>query len=189
MNVRRMARFALAALVAAVLSGCSFYGSPYDRTENWIIREDPVRPFAIPADVFYVQSTLYESAANFHMMDSYAKAEVGKKRFKGLARVFCPLIATQEDLNKAVEWYFKYHHTWGRPVVFIGEGEGGRMLKAYEEDHDFMLKKRGLVASFYTEDSHKGFVTDEMVSKIRVAVARSRYRETWKREMPDQMLR
>ena len=178
------------ALLAVVLSGCSIFSrSPYDQAENWIVREDPVRPFAIPADVFYVQSTLYESVVNIPMMDSYAKSEVGKKRFKGLARVFCPLIATQDDLNSALDWYFKHHHTKGRPVVFIGEGEGGKMLKAYEKEHENSLKKRGLAASFYTEDSHKGFVTDEMVSEIREAVVRARYREMWDREMPEQMLK
>lgn len=171
-------------------TGCSiFSASPYDRAENWLMREDPVRPFAIPADVFYVQSTLFESVSLVPMMDSYAKAEVGKKRFSGLARVFSPLIATQEDLDKAVDWYFDNNHTSGRPVVFIGEGEGGRMLKAYEEENARSLKKRGLVASFYTDESHKGFVTEDMVAQIRIAVAKAKYREVWGREMPEEMMK
>lgn len=188
MKSKSLARLASATLLAAIASGC-FSVSPYDYSENWIIREDPVRPFTIPADVFYVQSTLYESVSLVPMMDSYAKAEVGKKRFAGLARVFSPLVATQEDLDKAVDWYFDNDHTWGRPVVFIGEGEGGKLLRHYEEDHDYWLKKRGLVASFYTEEAHKGFVTSEMVDQIREAVARARYQDVWGREMPDQMLK
>lgn len=87
-----------------------------------------------------------------------------------------------------MKWYFKYHHKDGRPFVFIGEGEGGRLLKAYEQNDVDELKKKGLVTSFYTDDSRKGFVTPEMIEEIKKAVARARFREVWGKEMPEGML-
>ena len=87
-----------------------------------------------------------------------------------------------------MEWYFKYHHKKDRSFVFIGEGEGGRLLKEYEEDNASSLKKKGLVASFYTDEHRKGFVTKEMVEKIKDAVARARFERIWGKEMPPDML-
>ncbi len=171
----------------AMLAGCQSM-SPYDYLENWLIREDPVRTFVIPADVIYVQGDLYTKAANVPMMQDYAKTEVGNGRFAGLARVFAPLVASPEDLERALDWYFYYHHKSKRPFVFIGEGEGGRFLKAYEEENAKDLKKNGLVASYYTDEYRKGFVTVEMVSEIRQAVQRARFREIWGKEMPEGML-
>ena len=173
--------------VLVLLAGCQF-SSPYDYLENWLIREDPVRMFAVPADVIYVQGDMYTKRANVPMMLDYAKMEVGNKRFHGLARVFAPLIASSEDLDEAIKWYFKYHHQNGRPFVFIGEGEGGRLLKEYEQNDAGDLKKKGLVASFYTDDCRKGFVTAEMVEEIRKAIARARFREVWGKDMPEGML-
>ena len=82
-------------IVAAfvVLSGCQSM-SPYDYLENWLIREDPVRAFVVPADIIYVQGDLYTKMSNVSMMFDYAKTEVGNGRFNGLARVFSPLVAT-----------------------------------------------------------------------------------------------
>ena len=174
-------------LLAAPISGCLSHTSPYDYVENWLIREDPVRTFVIPADVFYVQGDMYTKLANVHMMQDYARTEVGQKRFSGLARVFSPLIASSEDLENALDWYFKYHHRNGRPFIFIGEGEGGRLLKEYEENDADDLKKMGLVASFYTDDYRKGFVTQEMVDTIRKAVERARFKSIWGKDMPEGM--
>ncbi len=171
-------------------AGCQWCGSssPYDYVENWLIREDPVRTFVIPADVFYVQNDLFLNVAHVQIMHDYAITEVGNGRFRGLARVFSPLIATPEDLEKAIKWYFDYHHDQHRPFVFIGEGEGGAFLKAYEMEHEEELLKEGLVASFYTDAARKGFVTSEMVRQIKEAVARARFRSIWGREMPEGML-
>jgi hypothetical protein len=87
-----------------------------------------------------------------------------------------------------MDWYF-WHSDSGRPFVFIGEGEGGALLKAYEESNSDDLKEKGLVASFYTEVSNEGFVKDWMVREVRDAVSRRRYRMQWGREMPDSMLK
>ena len=57
-------------------------------------------------------------------------------------------------------------------------------MKAYEESDQEDLKKAGLIASFYTENSYEGFVKDWMVHAIRDAVTMWRYREHWGREMP-----
>lgn len=175
----------LSALV--LLAGCRS-SSPYEYLENWLIREDPVRMFAVPADVFYVQSDMYTKKANIPMMNDYARMEVGNKRFHGLARVFSPLIASSDDLEAAIKWYLKHHHEGNRSFVFIGEGEGGRLLKEYEEENADGLKKKGLVASFYTDDYRKGFVTAEMVEEIKKAVERARFREVWGKEVPEGML-
>ena len=176
-------------LHAAVLSaaiavgGCA--GSRYDHLESWLIREDPVRAFMIPADVIYVQNDLYTSVSQLPIMLSYAQAEVGNGRFNGLARVFAPLVATPEDLELALKWYFRHNHESGRPFVFIGEGEGGRLLHDYETAREEDLKKDGMIASFYTDAARKGFVTRDTVRKIRNAVTREHFRRIWGRDMPE----
>ena len=183
-----MRRCAIAIAAAALLAGC-WTKSPYDYVENWLIREDPARPFAIHSDLIYVQSELYLDMKALPAMNSYAKSEVGYGRFKGVARVFSPLIANAEDLEKALDWYFSHHHEKNRPFVFIGEGAGGAILKAYEEENSDWLKKKGLVKSYYTDTARKGFVNDSMVREIRNEIIRARYRAQWEREMPADMLK
>lgn len=170
-------------LVAALLAGC-VSTSPYDHVDNWLIREDPVRPFFIHADVIYIQGDLYVDMNNVAHMNSYAKRAVGNGRFYGVARVFSPLVATHEDVEMAVEWYLSHHQGGDRPFVFIGEGEGGAMLRAYEAKNAERLAKRGLVASYYSDLQDRGFVTEGMVREIRNAVERARYRAQWGRDMP-----
>lgn len=183
-----MKRFAFIALAGALpFAGC--FTSPYDSVESWLIREDPVRPFAVPADVFYVQNDLYVNLAHVPMMHDYAMSEVGNDRFRGLARVFSPLIATPGDLDRAIGWYLRNHHESDRPFVFIGEGEGGAFLKAYETENKASLEEKGLIASFYTDTARKGFVTKAMVQEIREALSRVHYRRKWGREMPEGMLK
>ena len=100
-------------LVAAAVSGCQ---SPYDYMENWLIREDAVRPFAVPVDVLYVQDRLYFSTDSLPGMQSLALDAVGRGKFTGFARVFSPLVACEEDVEKAVKWYLK-HHKWWKKLV------------------------------------------------------------------------
>ena len=178
---------ATAFVAAAILSGCR--KSPYDYMENWVIREDAARPFAISADVFYLQDKLYVDMASVPAMTTYARAEVGEPRFTGVARVFSPLVANADDLEKAIDWYLSKHHDGDRPFAFIGEGEGGELLRAYEEENEDKLKKKGLVLSFYSEKTEKGFVTDFMVLKLKNAVIQKRYQSQWGREMPVGMLK
>jgi len=176
-------------LASILLAGCLSSKSPYDHLENWLIREDPVRQFSIAADVIYVQSDLYVDMNNVAAMYTYARDAVGNGKFDGLARVFSPLVAMPEDVEMAVKWYLDKHHTGKRPFVFIGEGVGGALLKAYEEENEEWLLKRGLVAKFYTEKPYKGFVSEDMLREIRNAVAIARYRAQWGREMPANMLK
>lgn len=186
---RRSAVRLLSAVSAMFVCGCFSTSSPYDHLANWLIREDPIRPFVVPADVIYVQGELYLSAERVPNMYLHANSEVGNGRFYGIARVFSPLFSTQDDLEDAIDWYFKYHHEGDRSFVFIGEGEGGRMLREYEASNECSLRRKGLVASFYTEEPHDEdtFVNDEMVAKIRAAVARANYRKIWGRCMPEGM--
>ena len=172
-------------LVAAAVSGCK---SPYDYMENWLIREDAVRPFAVPVDVLYVQDRLYFSADSLPGMQSLALDAVGRGKFAGFARVFSPLVACEEDVEKAVKWYLKHHNSSGRSFALIGEGEGGSLLKSYAEKNAEWLEKKGLVASFFTALPDKNFVSEEMVRTIRNRAASVRYRRQWGREMPDGML-
>ena len=178
----------LLVLLASTLSGCLSYMSPYDYVENWLIREDPVRTFVIPADLIYVQGDLYTKLVNVHKMQDYARLEVGYRKFSGLARVFSPLVATSEDVEEAMKWYFRYHHRKNRPFIFIGEGEGGRLLKEYEQKNAEDMRKKGLVASYYTDMHQRGFVSPEMVDEIREAVARARFKTIWGKDMPESML-
>lgn len=180
---RKMKKIPCILLFGAAISGCFSYSSPYDYAENWIIREDPARTFSIPADVFYVPHDLYTNVAMLPPMNSYVRSEVGNGRFSGTARVFSPLIATEDDLENALRWYFKYHHNRKRPLFFIGEGLGGSMLQAYEQRNARFLKVAGFVKSFYTKSAHKGFVTDDMVKDIKQSVVRTRFRAIWGRDM------
>ena len=174
-------------LFTATLAGC-WSCSPYSYAENWLISEGAMRTFAVPADVFYVQGTLYNNVANVPMMYSYALAEVGKGRFKGIARVFSPLVATEDDVARAFKWYCMHHHEKKRPFFFIGEGEGGKLLKRYEQGNRKTLEAMGLAGSYYTDVGHKGFVTVDLVKKIKAAVEHVRFRAIWKREMPEEMV-
>ena len=176
------------ALLALPLAGCFSHTSPYDYVENWLVREDPIRTFVIHADVIYVQSELYTKLADVQKMQDHVRLEVGKDKFGGVARVFSPLISSAEDMEAALKWYFKYHHKKNRSLVFIGEGEGGRFLREYEEKNAEDLKEKGLVASYYCDEHKRGFVTQEMIDEIREAVARARFRHVWGKDMPDGML-
>lgn len=180
--MKRVSQFALVALM--LLSGCQTT-SPYDYVENWLVRDDPVRAFALPADLIYVQSELYTKSANLQKMQDHVRLEVGADKFGGLARVFSPLVASSEDVEEALKWYFKYHHKKNRSFIFIGEGEGGRLLKEYEQNNADDLKEMGLVASYYCEEHKVGFVTKETVESIKEAVARARFRRVWGKDMPE----
>ena len=175
-------------LASILLAGCFSSKSPYDHLENWLIREDAVRPFSIPIDIIYVQNDLYVDMNKVMPMYTYAKNAVGNGKFNGLARVFSPLVATPEDVEMAVKWYLDKHHTGKRMLVFIGEGVGGAMLKAYEEENEDRLSKLGLVARFYAEKPYKEFVSEDMVREIRNVVALVRYRAQWGRDMPGKTL-
>ena len=175
----------LAALAAAFLAGCS--SSPYDYSENWLFREDATRPFAVPSDLIYVQGVPYTNVNVIAKMVSHTKDEVGNGRFGGLSRVFAPLVASSDDLELALEWYFSHQHDGERPFVFIGEGPCGALLKQYEEQNAEDLRDKGLLVSFYTEASHTGFVTDKTVREVRQAIIRRRYQEQWGRDMPVDM--
>ena len=166
-------------LVAALMSGCK---SPYDHMENWLIREDAVRPFSVPVDIIYVQDQLYDSMNALPEMQSIAMDAVGRGKFDG------PLVASEDDVEKAVEWYLKHHNSSGRSFAFIGEGEGGAFLKAYSEKNDDWLEKKGLVASFFVSLPDKDFVSEEMIRAIRNRAAGVRYRRQWGRERPEGML-
>ena len=172
-------------LVGAALSGCR---SPYDCMENWLMREDAVRPFSVPIDVIYVQDRLYDSMNALPEMQSIAMDAVGRGKFRGLARVFSPLVINVEDVEKAVEWYIKHHNSSCRPFALIGEGEGGALLKKYAEENAGWLEGKGLVASFFAERPDKDFVSPGMIRTIKNSAAAVRYRRQWGREMPAGML-
>ena len=183
----RMRRAFLLMLLAAALAGCQSQ-SPYRYAENWLIYDAAIRPFVVPADVLYVQGSLYKNIANGPLMYSYALSEVGKGKFGGVARVFSPLVSNEEDIARAINWYLMHFHQRKRPFFLIGEGEGGKLLKQYEQDHQDALKSMGLAGSFYTDVGHKGFVTSEMVKKIKLITEHVRFRATWKREMLEEMV-
>ena len=188
MNYIARARICSLALLALPLAGCLSHTSPYDYVENWLIRDDPIRTFVIHADVIYVQSELYTKLADVQKMQDHVRLEVGKDKFGGIARVFSPLIASPEDMEAALKWYFRYHHKKDRSFIFIGEGEGGAFLKEYEDKDAEDLKEKGLVASYYCDEHKRGFVTQEMIEEIQEAIARARFRTIWGKDMPDGML-
>ena len=174
-------------LLAAAVAGCRSHSS-HRYSENWLIYEAATRPFAVPADVLYVQGALYHNIANGPLMYSYALSEVGRGKFNGVARVFSPLIANEGDVASAIKWYLMHCHQRKRPFFLIGEGEGGKLLRQYEQDHQGSLKALGLAGSFYSEVGHKGFVTSDMVKKIKSITEHVRFRATWGREMTEELV-
>ena len=174
-------------LLVAAVAGCRSH-SPYRYAENWLMCEAAIRPFAVPADVLYVQGALYKNISNGPLMYSYALSEVGKGKFNGVARVFSPLVANEGDVEHAIKWYLMNFHQRKRPFFFIGEGEGGKLLKQYEQEHQGALKAIGLAGSFYSDVGHKGFVTTDMVKKIKSIIEHVRFRATWGREMTEEMV-
>lgn len=172
-------------LVAVAVSGCR---SPYDYMENWLVREDAVRAFSVPVDVIYVQDQLYVDLNAVPKMQSIAKDAVGRGKFDGFARVFSPLVANEDDVEDAVEWYAKHHNRTCRPFALIGEGRGGALLKAYAENNAGWLEGKGMVASFFSEAPDENFVSQDMIRTIRNRAAEVRYRRQWGRDMPEGML-
>ena len=122
------------------------------------------------------------------MTGSPAGSSVDFHDLSGLDRHVGTLVASSEDMENALKWYFKHHHKKNRPFIFIGEGEGGRLLKAYEQNNAEDLKKKGLVASFYCDEHQRGFVTKAMVEEIKEAIARARFKNIWGKDMPSDML-
>ena len=183
-----MNRLAIAIVAPALIAGCMSSKSPYDYAENWLMREGAVRTFTVGSDLIYVQDRLYLSMNDIPFMSAHAMSEVGNGRFRGIARVFSPLVANADDLEKAIDWYLSKHHDGDRPFAFIGEGEGGAFLKAYSEKNYDWLEKKGLVASFFVSLPDKDFVSEEMIRAIRNRAAGVRYRRQWGREMPEGML-
>ena len=183
-----MKRLAIALVAPVLIAGCFSSKSPYDYAENWLLREGAVRTFTVGSDLIYVQDRLYVDVNAVSSMSSYAMSEVGNGKFSGIARVFSPLISCYEDLEKALDWYFRNHHEGNRLFSFVGEGRGGALLKEYEEKNEKWLRKKGFLISFYSEEGRSGFVTKAMAHEIKNAVTRARYRAQWGREMPDGML-
>jgi len=169
---------------ACILFGCASSKLPYDYIENWLIREDAVRPFAVSVDLIYVQDALYVDMDELAQMQTYARNAVGRGRFHGIARVFSPLVACEDDVAKAVEWYISHHCDGTRPFIFIGEGKGGALLRSYEDKNIKMLAKKGLATSFYSEKADRKFVSGEMIREIKNVAAEERYKRQWGREMP-----
>lgn len=172
----------------ALLAGC-FTSSPYDCMENWLVREDATCAFVVHADIIYLQDRLYDDMSAIASMHAYAQSAVGGGRFGGTICVFSPLVANADDLKQALKWYFRHQHVGKRPFFFIGEGRGGALLKAYEEENADSLRDDGLAGSFYTDNRDADFVTDKTIRDIRNAILRVRYREQWGREMPEGMIK
>ena len=159
--------------------------TPYDYMENWLIRDDATCAFAVHADIIYLQDRLFDDMSALASMHAYAQSAVGGGRFGGTICVYSPLVANADDLEKALKWYFRHQHTGKRPFFFIGEGRGGALLKAYEEENADSLKGDGFAGSFYTDNRDADFVTDKTIRDIHNAILRVRYREQWGREMPE----
>ena len=174
---------ALSLLALAALPGCRS-SSTFEYAESWLIREDPIRPFAVPSDLIYIQDELYDDMAKLQTMAHYAQTQVGNGRFNGVARVFSPLVETEADVENALKWYFRYHHSKDRPFFFLGEGRGGALLEKYETLHAEDLAKAGLAGSRYSKTPDAGFVNDELVKAVRDEIQKARYFRVRERPAP-----
>ena len=176
------------AFAGMALAGCCTSKSPYDYLDNWLIREEAIRPFAVPTDIIYVQDRLYRATQELAEMHSWALDAVGRGRFEGIARVFSPLVSCEDDVAMAVRWYVRHHNTTRRPFVLIGEGQGGALLRVFAEENFEWLVNKGLVARFYSPKPDPNFVSDEMIRKIKSRSAGVRYHREWGRVVPEGLL-
>lgn len=188
MDMKKKAILWRLALAGTILAGCCTSKSPYDYLDNWLIREEAVRPFAVPTDIIYVQDRLYRATQEIPEMQTWARDAVGRGRFEGIARVFAPLVSCLDDVEMAVTWYVKHHNTTRRPFVLIGEGQGGELLKTFAEENREWLVEKGFVASFYSKTPDPHFVSDEMIRMIKIRSAGARYQREWGRVVPEGLL-
>lgn len=160
--------------------GCVSRPDPYSFVDNWLIRQNAVPPYFAEYDVFYAARELYEPVDYPVDLYDYAYAQT-VEMFGKKVRIFAPLIHDAGDVEAAVEHYLGHYHRGKRHFVFLGEGKGGELLKAYAEENAGALKRRGMVAGWYSPGS-EGMVTSNLVEEVGRAVKFARYEQEWGRE-------
>lgn len=167
----------IGAALALLIVGCNS-ARPYYNIDNWYVRQNAVPQYFARYDVFYLHPEFYvgmvQSISNHDYTVKYTSDLFGKK-----VRIFAPLCRKAEDAEEALEWYLDNYHDSGRPFVFIGEGEGRKMLKPLIEDS----WKQGLVSY------HWGRPTTNMVMRITAEIDEFLYRRDWGDKWEERMAR
>lgn len=174
---------ALALLVTLVglifLVGCNTVDrrptDPYYIITNWYVRENARPQYSATFDVFYLHPALYDSEEisqkNLDYTMNNTSYVFGKE-----ARIFAPLCHDLEDCKRAFQWYYNNYHSPKRPIVFIGEGEGAKLLEALLSKS----KPDGMVLAKLSPEKVEGnYVTPEMVAEIDEEVRKYLYAMKW----------
>ena len=160
-------RFAgCAALVAALVAGCSTPPSPYCSVENWVIRQNAVPSYFAAYDVIYVYPALARSAdRRSDASADWSPAALSKlhdfistrteKAFGRKVRVFAPIIhrtgdeAAVRETQEAIRFYLENYHQPERPYVLVAHPSGADCLYAALESFDGLVSPRGGFVAAY----------------------------------------
>jgi len=135
----------------------------YYNMGNWYVRQNATPRYFAPFDVFYMAPEAFHTKEVSVEDIEYAK-QVTVEKFGKNARVFAPVCHDAKDCKAAFKWYLEnYHGENGRPFVFIGEGDGAKMLAPLVED----AKEEGLVEAYFRpEDLEGDFITQEFADAV-----------------------
>jgi hypothetical protein len=171
-----MKRIIHLSVLAAGLSfaGCIGGRGPYYNVDSWYVRQNAVPQYFAPYDVFYMFSEPYDDGKMSITNRDFTVKQTelfGKK-----VRVFAPLCRDADDAETALDWYLDNYHDPDRPFVFLGEGEGAKLLEPLIDG----ARGKGLVGSFLSEErTPDGFVTPELVDRINERVRAYLHRREW----------
>jgi len=184
-SIAELSRLAVASvfmlLACLALSGCK-HGVPsevYYNVSNWYVRQNAIPRYAVQFDVFYMHPEAFDadqvSIANIEYTKQCTTEMFGRK-----ARIFAPVCHNVYDCKAAYKWFIKhYHGNSERPLVFIGEGEGAKMLEQLVDD----AKDDGLVATrFKFEDNDEVLITPELVDELCEKVRYYLYELSWRKK-------
>lgn len=166
---------------AMALAGCSSKPGPYSNVDNWLIRQNAVPPYFAEYDVFYAARDLYVPVDYPVALYDYTYAQTVDK-FGKKVRIFAPLLHDAADVETSVEHYLDHYHGGKRHFVFVGEGKGGELLKAFAAKNESSLRSKGFVEGWYSTNGAPGMVTAELVTEIGKAVKFAKYEQEWGRK-------
>lgn len=178
-------------LSVGLTSGCSS-PQPFKKQESWLIRENARPHYFALYDIFYLSPSNYVGTGDFPYAAHGKALEETVNQFGVHTRVFAPIYHDAKDVEEAFEYYLDMYHGNGlpwpineddRPFVFIGEGEGAKLLSDFEQSQLRRLRRKGFLGGWYSPETKGGFVTDILAREVTDAVRAEVYKRTWGRDV------
>lgn len=165
----------------AILSGCASQ-DVYDEPDSWLVRENGRPHYFAAYDIFYLAPHRYDGHGEFPYA-AYAQVRHEVVMPFGVhTRVFAPIYRDAEDVERALDYYLeRYHDGDERPFVFLGEGDGAKILADLAREREGSLRKKGFQGGWYSPDTECGFVTEATVSDVNDFVGSVLYERSWGR--------